>query len=43
METQKFEFFSKKFKIDKIEFCPYHEFLYAKKRNRPGFVNIIPT
>ena len=38
METEKFEFFSKKFEIDKIEFCPYPE-----KRNRPGFVNISPT
>ena len=35
--------FSKKFKIDKIEFCPYPEFSYAEKRNRPGFVNISPT
>ena len=33
----------KKFEIDKIEFCPYPEFPYAEKRNRPGFVNISPT
>ena len=31
METQKCEFF-KKFKIDKIEFCPYLEFPYAEKK-----------
>ena len=36
-------FFSKKFEIDEIEFCPYPEFPYAEKRNRPGFVNISPT
>ena len=35
--------FFKKFKIDEIEFCPYPEFPYAEKRNRPGFVNISPT
>ena len=36
METQKFDFFSsKKFEIDEIEFCPYHEFPYAEKRNHP--------
>ena len=35
--------FFKKFEIDKIEFCPYPEFPYAEKRNRPGFVNISPT
>ena len=34
---------SKKFEIDKIEFCPYPEFLYPEKRNRPGFVNVSPT
>ena len=33
----------KKFEIDEIEFCPYPEFPYAEKRNRPGFVNISPT
>ena len=33
-------FFSKKFKI---EFCPYPDFPYAEKRNRPGFVDISPT
>ena len=33
----------KKFEIDEIVFCPYPEFPYAKKRNRPGFVNISPT
>ena len=38
MKTQKVEFFSKKFEIDKIEFC-----LYPEKRNRPGFVDISPT
>ena len=35
--------FFKKFEIDEIEFCPYPEFLYAEKRNRPGFVNTSPT
>ena len=35
--------FFKKFKIDIIEFCPYPEFPYAEKKNRPGFVNISPT
>ena len=29
--------------INEIEFCPYPEFPYAEKRNRPGFVNISPT
>ena len=43
MGTQKCENFSKKFEIDEIEFCPYPEFPYAEKRNRPGFVNISPT
>ena len=43
MDTQKLEFFSKKFEIDEIEFCLYPEFPYAEKRNRPGFVNISPT
>ena len=43
METQKCEFFFKKLEIDEIEFCPYLEFPYAEKRNRPGFVNISPT
>ena len=43
METQKCEFFFKKFEIDEIEFCPYPEFPYAEKKNRPGFVNISPT
>ena len=33
-------FFSKKFEI---EFCPYPDFPYAEKRNRPGFVDISPT
>ena len=32
--------FSKKFEI---KFCPYPDFPYAEKRNRPGFVNISPT
>ena len=36
-------FFFKKLEIDEIEFCPYPEFSYAEKRNRPGFVNISPT
>ena len=40
METQKFDFFFKKFEI---EFCPYPDFPYAEKRNRPGFVDISPT
>ena len=40
METQKFYFFQQKFEI---EFCPYSDFPYAKKRNRPGFVDISPT
>ena len=43
METQKCEIFFKKFEFDKIEFCPYIEFPYAEKKNRPGFVNISPT
>ena len=43
METQKCEFFFKKFEIDEIEFCPYPEFPYAEKRNRPAFVNISHT
>ena len=40
METPKFDFFSKKFEI---EFCPYPDFPYPEKRNRPGFVDISPT
>ena len=40
METPKVDFFSKKFEI---EFCLYPDFLYAKKRNRPGFVDVSPT
>ena len=36
----KIDFFSKKFEI---EFCPYPDFPYAEKRNRPGFVDISPT
>ena len=43
METQKFEIYTKKFENDEIDFCPYPEFQYAEKRNRPGFVNISPT
>ena len=35
--------FFKKFEIDEIEFCPYPEFPYAEKKNRPDFVNISPT
>ena len=35
--------FFQKFEIDEIEFCPYPEFPYAEKRNRPGFVTISPT
>ena len=35
--------FFKKFEIDEIEFCPYPEFPYAEKKNRPGFVNITST
>ena len=39
--NQKYDlFFSKKFEI---EFCPYPDFPYAEKRNRPGFVDISPT
>ena len=38
IETQNYIFFSKNFKIDKIEFCPYLE-----KRNRPRLFNISPT
>ena len=30
------------FKKFEIEFCPYIEFPYAEKKNRPGFVNISP-
>ena len=37
---KKLIFFSKKFEI---EFCPYPDFPYVEKRNRPGFVNIRPT
>ena len=40
METQKFDFFFLKFEI---EFCPYPDFPYAEKRNRPDFVDISPT
>ena len=43
METQKCEFFFKKFEIDEIEFCPYPEFPYAENKNQPSFVNISPT
>ena len=35
--------FFKKFEIDEIEFCPYPEFPYAEKKNRPSFVDISPT
>ena len=35
--------FFKKLEIDEIEFCPYPEFPYAEKINRPGFVNISST
>ena len=31
--------FFQKFEIDEIEFCPYPEFPYVEKQNRPGFVN----
>ena len=41
--NQKMWEFFKKFEIDEIEFCPYPEFPYAEKKNRPGFVNISPT
>ena len=41
METPKLDFFfSKKFEM---EFCPYPDFPYAEKRNRPGFVDISLT
>ena len=43
MEVQKFEFFSKKFEIDEIEFCPYPESPYLEIRNRPVFVDVSPT
>ena len=36
-------FFFFKLEIDEIEFCPYPEFPYAEKKNRPGFVNTSPT
>ena len=36
LKPNKLNFLSKKFKINKIEFCPYSE-----KRNRPGFVDMI--
>ena len=39
-KPQNLIFFSKKFEI---EFCPYPDFPYAEKRNRPGFVDISPT
>ena len=32
--------FFRKFEIDEIEFCPYHEFPYAEKINHLSFVNI---
>ena len=43
METQKCDFFFKKFEIDEIEFCPYpyaelRMFPYAEKRNRPSWL-----
>ena len=39
IKTQNYIYFiSKKFKIDRIEFCPYPE-----KRNHSRFVNISPT
>ena len=42
-EIEKFDFFSKKFEIDEIEFCPYPECPYPEERNPPGFVDISPT
>ena len=39
-KPQNLIFFSQKFEI---EFCPYPDFPYAEKRNRPGFVDISPT
>ena len=33
----------KYFKKFEIEFCPYPEFPYSEKKNRPGFVNISPV
>ena len=39
-KPQNLIFFSKKYEI---EFCPYPDFPYAEKLNRPGFVNISPT
>ena len=41
--NSKMWFFFKWFEIDEIYFCPYPEFLYAQKRNRPDFVNTSPT
>ena len=40
---KQFNSFSKKFEIDKIEFCPYPECPYPEKRNHPGFVDISHT
>ena len=31
------------FKKFEIEFCPYPDFPYTEKKNRPGFVDIRPT
>ena len=42
-ENLKIWFFFQKVRNWRIEFCPYPEFPYAEKRNRPGFVNISPT
>ena len=41
MATQKFDFLFQK--SSKFKFCPYPDFPYAEKRNRPGFVDISPT
>ena len=38
LKPKMLNFLSKKFEIDKIEFCPH-----PGKRNRPGFVDISPT
>ena len=43
METQKFDIFFQNFKIDEIEFCPFPESPYSKKRNHLNFIDISPT
>ena len=43
METQKFDIFFQNFEIDEIEFCPFPESPYPKKRTHLGFIYINPT